>query len=155
MFGHYSERAARVITNAQDEARHLNTALVGTEHLLAALLKDAQSIAVKALCNLGIDVDGLRATTEGLLERGTNAPAGQITFTPACKSVIMEHATEEARALGHNYVGTEHLLLGLLRDAGSVTAGALVRAGATVDQVRAETVRLLQGGGTAPPPPSQ
>lgn len=154
MFGRYSQRAARVIVRAQDEARQLNTLVVGTEHLLVALLKDGQGVAVKALQNLGVDVDRLRSEVEGLLERGTAAPTGEIAFTPRGKAVIMEHAVEEARGLGHQYVGTEHLLLGLLRDAGSAAAKALVQAGARADQVRAETVRLLHGGGTTPPPPT-
>lgn len=143
MFGRYSERAARVIKFAQDEARHLNYNYTGTEHLLLGLLREHEGFAARALRNLGVDLDQVRAEIEKLLGRGSAPPAGEMQFTPRGKKVIMDLAIEEARNLGHSYVGTEHLLLGLLREAECAAAHTLNNMGADLERTRQEVVKLL------------
>jgi len=143
MFGRYSERAQRVIILAQDEARRLNYNYVGTEHLLLGLIREGTGIAAKALQNLGVDLDQVRSEIEKTLGRGTAPPTGDIQFTPRGKKVIMELAIEEARSLGHSYVGTEHLLLGLIREGECAAARLLENMGADLERVRREVTKLL------------
>ncbi|MFO7246679.1 MAG: Clp protease N-terminal domain-containing protein, partial [Bacillota bacterium] len=116
MFGRYSERAQRVIVLAQEEARRLNYNYVGTEHLLLGLIREGTGIAAKALQSLGINLEQVRAEIEKVIGRGNAPMSGDIGYTPRAKKVVMELAPEEARLLGHNYVGTEHILLGLIRE---------------------------------------
>lgn len=143
MFGRYSERAQKVIILAQDEARRLNYNYCGTEHLLLGLLREHQGIAAKALENMGVELAGLRTEVEKMLGRGTAPPAGELQFTPRSKKVIMELAIEEARQLGHAYVGTEHLLLGILREGQCAAARLLDNMGADVERTRLEVTKLL------------
>ncbi len=150
MFGRYSERAQRVILLAQEEARRLGYNYVGTEHLLLGLIREGTGIAAKAMQNLGIDLDQVRHEVEKIIGRGSGPVGGEIGYTPRAKKVVMELALEEARHLGHNYVGTEHILLGLIREGEGVAARVLENMGADLEKVRREVMRLL--GGTAPQP---
>ena len=162
MFGRYSERAQRVIILAQDEARRLNYNYVGTEHLLLGLIREGTGIAAKALQNLGVDLDQVRSAMEKTLGRGTAPPSAEMQFTLGAKKVMMELAIEEARDLGHSYVGTEHLLLGLLREGESAAAHLRESLGVDLEPVRFEVTRLLgtprprsQAPRPGPPPGEQ
>ncbi|MBX5475628.1 MAG: ATP-dependent Clp protease ATP-binding subunit [Clostridia bacterium] len=148
MYSRYSERAQRVIILAQEEARRLNYNYVGTEHLLLGLIREGSGIAAKALQNLGIDLDHVRAEVEKVIGRGNQPVSGEIGYTPRAKKVVMELALEEARQLGHNYVGTEHILLGLIREGEGVAARVLENMGADLERVQREVIKLL--GGTMP-----
>jgi ATP-dependent Clp protease ATP-binding subunit ClpC len=143
MFGRYSERAQRVIVLAQEEARRLNYNYVGTEHLLLGLIREGSGIAAKALQNLGIDLDQVRAEVEKIIGRGNGPVSGEIGYTPRAKKVVMELAIDEARQLGHSYVGTEHILLGLIREGEGVAARVLENMGADLERVRKEVIKLL------------
>src|SRR5690606_39013236 len=152
MFGRYSERAQRVIVLAQEEARRLNYNYVGTEHLLLGLIREGTGIAAEALQSLGINLDQVRGEVEKIIGRGNAPMTGEIGYTPRAKKVVMELAPEEARLLGHNYVGTEHILLGLIREGEGVAAKVLENMGADLDRVRQTVIKLL--GGTATPAPA-
>lgn len=154
MFGRYTERAQRVIVLAQDEARRLNYDYVGTEHLLLGLIREGEGIAAKALQSLGIQLDRVRAEVEKMIGPGTANGKGEAGFTPRAKKVTVELAIEEARHLGHNYVGTEHILLGLIREGEGVAAQVLVKLGADLDRVRQQVIQLLGGNPNAMPAPS-
>ncbi len=143
MFGRYSDRAQRVILLAQKEARRLNYAHVSTEHLLLGLLREDDGLAARALKNLGVELDELRSAIERDLGQGNAPPAAQPQFTPRSKKVIMELSLAEAQTLGHAYVGTEHLLLGLIQEGECTAARLLEQAGVEGDRVRAEVVGLL------------
>jgi len=145
MFGRFTERAQRVIVLAQEEARRLNHDFVGTEHLLLGLIREGQGIAAKALISLGVDLDRVRQEVEKMIPRGEGTPQGEIGFTPRAKKVVLELAAEEARMLGHNYIGTEHILLGLLREGEGVAARVLDNLGADLERVRAQVIQLLGG----------
>lgn len=149
MFGRYSERAQRVIVLAQEEARRLNYNYVGTEHLLLGLIREGSGVAAKALQSLGINLEQVRKEIEKIIGKGNAPLGGEIGYTPRAKKVVMELALEEAREMSHNYVGTEHILLGLIREGEGVAARVLENMGADLDKVRQEVVKLL-GGGTAP-----
>src|SRR5690606_640503 len=153
MFGRYSERAQRVIVLAQEEARRLNYNYVGTEHLLLGLIREGTGIASKALQSLGINLDQVRGEVEKVIGRGSGAISGEIGYTPRAKKVVMELAPEEARLLGHNYVGTEHILLGLIREGEGVAARVLENMGADLEKVRQQVIKLL-GGGPVPAAPA-
>ncbi len=152
MFGRYTERAQRVIVLAQEEARRLNYNYVGTEHLLLGLIKEGEGIAAKALQSLGISLEQVRSEVEKMIGKGTTPTDGDIGFTPRAKKVMVELAIEEARLLGHNYVGTEHILLGLIREGEGVAAKALQNLGAELDRVRNQVIYLL-GGNVHPQAP--
>ena len=152
MFGRYTERAQRVIVLAQEEARRLNYNYVGTEHLLLGLIKEGEGIAAKALQSLGISLEQVRSEVEKMIGKGTTPTDGDIGFTPRAKKVMVELAIEEARLLGHNYVGTEHILLGLIREGEGVAAKALQNLGADLDRVRNQVIYLL-GGNVHPQAP--
>jgi len=139
----YSERAQRVIILAQEEARRLNYKYVGTEHLLLGLIREGSGIAGKALQNLGVNLDQVRSEIERMLGRGAAPPVGDIQFTPRGKNVVMELAIEESMGLGHSYVGTEHLLLGLIREGECAAARLLENMGADLERVRREVIKLL------------
>jgi len=145
VFGRFTERAQRVIVLAQEEARRLNYSYVGTEHLLLGLVREGEGVAARALQGLGISLDKLRAEVEKVIGRGNAAPQGEIGFTPRAKKVVMELAPEEARHLGHNYIGTEHILLGLIREGEGVAARVLENLGADLEKVRRTVIQLLGG----------
>jgi ATP-dependent Clp protease ATP-binding subunit ClpA len=130
---------------AQEEARMLNHDYIGTEHLLLGLVHEGEGVAAKALESLGISLEAVRQQVEVLIGRGQQAPAGHIPFTPRAKKVI-ELAGREANDLGHDYIGTEHILLGLIREGEGVAAQVLVKLGADLAGVRQQVARLLHGG---------
>lgn len=152
MFGRYSERAARVINLAQDEARRLNTDSWDPEHLLLALIREGQGVGAKTLHNVGVDLDRLRIEVEKAVGRDGTSPTGDIQVTPRAKRVVMELAVEEARQLGHRYVGTEHLLLALIQEGEGPAARLLGAMEVDLAQVRREVTELL--GSPTPPPPA-
>ncbi len=141
-FEKFSERARRVLTLAQEEAQHLNHSYIGTEHILLGLLREEEGVAAKVLTNLSVSLSKVRSGVEFIIGHGEKPSTGEIGLTPRAKRVI-ELAIDEARNLGHNYIGTEHLLLGLLHEGGGVAAGVLDSFGITLEQVRAETTRIL------------
>lgn len=141
-FEKFSERARRVLTLAQEEAQHLNHSYIGTEHILLGLLREEEGVAARVLSNLNVSLGKVRSGVEFIIGHGEKPSASEIGLTPRAKRVI-ELAIDEARNLGHNYIGTEHLLLGLLHEGGGVAAGVLDSFGITLDQVRAETTRIL------------
>jgi len=144
-FEKFSERARRVLTLAQEEARHLNHSYIGTEHILLGLVREEEGVATKVLVNLGVSLNKVRSAVEFIIGHGEKPGGGEIGLTPRAKKVI-ELAIDEARHLGHNYIGTEHLLLGLLREGEGVAAGVLDSLGITLERVRAETTRVLSQG---------
>jgi ATP-dependent Clp protease ATP-binding subunit ClpC len=141
-FEKFSERARRVLTLAQEEAQHLNHSYIGTEHILLGLLREEEGVAAKVLTNLNVSLGKVRSGVEFIIGHGEKPSTGEIGLTPRAKRVI-ELAIDEARNLGHNYIGTEHLLLGLLHEGGGVAAGVLDSFGITLEQVRQETTRIL------------
>jgi ATP-dependent Clp protease ATP-binding subunit ClpA len=149
MFERFTDRARRVIVLAQEEARLLNHNYIGTEHLLLGLAHEGQGVAAKALELLGIRVEGLRSQVEQVIGQGQRAPTGHIPFTPRAKKVL-ELSLREAKQLGHNYIGTEHLLLGLIREGEGVAAQVLVKLGADLSRVRQQVIQLLSGSASGP-----
>ena len=129
MFERFTDRARRVMVLAQEEARMLNHNHIGTEHLLLGLIHEGEGVAAQALESLGVSLPAVRQQVEEIIGRGQQALAGRIPFTPRAKKVL-ELSRREALAMGHNYVGTEHILLGLLREGDGVAAQVLVRMGA-------------------------
>jgi ATP-dependent Clp protease ATP-binding subunit ClpC len=144
-FEKFSERARRVLTLAQEEARQFNHSYIGTEHLLLGLVREEEGVAAKVLLNLGADLAKIRSAVEFTMGRGEKPSGGEIGLTPRAKRVI-ELAIDEARHLGHSYIGTEHLLLGLLREGGGVAVSILDSFGINVEQVRAEVIKVLTQG---------
>ena len=145
MFERFTERARQVIVLAQDEARHLRHNYIGTEHILVGLLREEEGIAARVLVQLGIDEDEVRAQVARIVGQGDEVATGQIPFTPRTKKVL-ELALREAMSLGHNYIGTEHILLGLVRENNGVAARILVDFGADAEKIRNEIIRMLSGG---------
>src|SRR6266702_8158178 len=135
MFERFTDRARRVVVLAQEEARMLNHNYIGTEHILLGLIHEGEGVAAKALESLGISLEAVRQQVEEIIGQGQQAPAGHIAFTPRAKKV-MELARREASDLGHDYIGTEHLLLGLVREGEGVAAQVLVKLGADLARVR-------------------
>ena len=145
MFERFTDRARRVVVLAQDvEARRLNHDYVGTEHLLLGLLHEGKGVAGRALDSLGISLEAARQQVEEIIGRGQQAPSGHIPFTPRAKKVL-ELSLREALQLGHDYIGTEHILLGLLREGDGVAVQVLVRLGADLNRVRQQVIQLLHG----------
>jgi len=142
-FEKFTERARKVLTLAQEEAQRFNHNYIGTEHILLGLVREGDGIAAKVLSNLGAELNKVRSAVEFIIGRGERTVKGEIGLTPRAKRVI-ELAVDEARRLGHNYIGTEHLLLGLLREGEGVAAGVLESLGISLEKVRSETVRILQ-----------
>ncbi len=142
-FEKFTERARKVLTLAQEEAQRFNHNYIGTEHILLGLVREGEGVAAKVLANLGVELAKVRSAIEFIIGRGEHAVRGEIGLTPRAKRVI-ELAVDEARRLNHNYIGTEHLLLGLLREGEGVAAGVLESLGVNLDKVRNETVRILQ-----------
>jgi ATP-dependent Clp protease ATP-binding subunit ClpC len=144
MFERFTDRARRVVVLAQEEARLLNHNHIGTEHLLLGLAHEGQGVAAKALELLGIRLEAVRSQVEEVIGQGQQAPTGHIPFTPRAKKVL-ELSLYEAKQLGHNYIGTEHLLLGLIREGQGVAAQVLVKLGADLSRVRQQVTGLLSG----------
>ena len=144
MFERFTEKARRVVVYAQEEARMLNQNYIGTEHLLLGLIREQDGIAAKALESLNISLEDVHAQVEDLIGRGTFVPTGHIPFTPRAKKVL-ELSLREALQLGHNYIGTEHILLGLIREGEGVAAQVLLNLGADLDKVRSAVIQLLSG----------
>ena len=146
MFERFTDRARRVVVLAQDEARLLDHNHIGTEHLLLGLVHEGEGVAAKALESLGISLEGVRQQVEEIIGQGQQAPSGHIPFTPRAKKVL-ELSLREALQLGHNYIGTEHILLGLIREGDGVGARVLADQGADLGRVRQQVVELLAGMG--------
>jgi ATP-dependent Clp protease ATP-binding subunit ClpC len=144
MFERFTDRARRVVVLAQEEARMLNHNYIGTEHLLLGLIHEGEGVAAKALESLGISLEAVRQQVEEIIGQGQQAPSGHIPFTPRAKKVL-ELSLREALQLGHNYIGTEHILLGLIREGEGVAAQVLVKLGADLNRVRQQVIQLLHG----------
>jgi ATP-dependent Clp protease ATP-binding subunit ClpC len=155
MFERFTDRARRVVVLAQEEARMLNHNYIGTEHILLGLIHEGEGVAAKAMESLGISLEAVRQQVEEIIGQGQQAPSGHIPFTPRAKKVL-ELSLREALQLGHNYIGTEHILLGLIREGEGVAAQVLVKLGADLTRVRQQVIQLLNGyqskepAGTAP-----
>ncbi len=144
MFERFTDRARRVVVLAQEEARMLNHNYIGTEHILLGLIHEGEGVAAKALESLGISLDAVREQVQEIIGQGQQAPSGHIPFTPRAKKVL-ELSLREALQLGHNYIGTEHILLGLIREGEGVAAQVLVKLGADLNKVRQQVIQLLSG----------
>src|ERR1700678_4275577 len=144
MFERFTDRARRVVVLAQEEARMLNHNYIGTEHILLGLIHEGEGVAAKALESLGISLDAVRQQVEEIIGQGQQAPSGHIPFTPRAKKVL-ELSLREALQLGHNYIGTEHILLGLIREGDGVAARVLVSLGADLAKVRQQVIQQLSG----------
>jgi ATP-dependent Clp protease ATP-binding subunit ClpC len=144
MFERFTDRARRVVVLAQEEARMLNHNYIGTEHILLGLIHEGEGVAAKALDSLSINLDAVRQQVEEIIGQGQAAPTGHIPFTPRAKKVL-ELSLREALQLGHNYIGTEHILLGLIREGEGVAAQVLQKLGADLNRVRQTVIQLLSG----------
>jgi hypothetical protein len=142
MFQKFTDRARQVVVLAQEEARMLDHNYIGTEHLLLGLIHEGEGVAAKALESLGVSLEAVRREVVEMIGRGQEAPSGHIPFTPRAKNVL-ELSLREARQLGHEYIGTEHILLGLVREADGVAAQVLVKFGADLNRVRQQVIQLL------------
>jgi ATP-dependent Clp protease ATP-binding subunit ClpC len=154
MFEQFTERARQVVVLAQDEARALRHAYIGTEHVLLGLLREEQGIAARVLESLGVTIEEVRGQVARMVGQSDGVAAGQIPFTPRAKKVL-DLALREALSLGHTWIGTEHLLLGLARENEGVAMQILLDRAVTSDRVRDEVIRTLGGppASSAPPPP--
>jgi Clp amino terminal domain, pathogenicity island component/UvrB/uvrC motif len=144
MFQRFTDRARRVVALAHEEARMLNHSQIGTEHILLGLIHEGQGVAARTLESLGISMEAARQQVMEIIGQGQQVPSGHIPFTPRAKKVL-ELSLLEANELGHNYIGTEHILLGLIREGEGVAAQVLVKLGADLDRARQQAVRLLHG----------
>ncbi len=142
MFKRFTDRARRVVVQAQEEARMLNHSYIGTEHILLGLIDEGDGIGAKALESLGISLDTVRQQIEEITGRGQHMPSGHIPFTPQAKKVL-QLSLRESEQLGHDYIGTEHILLGLLRQGDGVAAQVLVKVGADLNRVRQQVIQLI------------
>ncbi len=149
-FDRFSQRARKVLGLAQEEAQRFNHNYIGTEHLLLGLVREGEGVAAKALTALGVQLEQVRIAVEQIIGRGDRAPVGEIGLTPRARKVI-ELAGDEARRLGHQYVGTEHLLLGLVREGEGIAAGVLERQGLDLGQIRQQTILVLSQAGAVTP----
>ena len=148
-FDRFTERARKVLTLAQEEAQRFNHNYIGTEHLLLGLVREGEGVAAKVLSNLGIELTKVRSAVEFIIGRGERQVMGDIGLTPRAKKVI-ELAVDEARRLGHHYIGTEHLLLGLIREGEGIAAGVLESLGVNLEKVRSEVIKVLTQTGSNP-----
>src|SRR5580765_6520582 len=144
MFERFTDRARRVVVLAQEEARMLSHNYIGTEHILLGLIHEGEGVAAKALESLDISLEAVRAQVEEIIGQGQQAPSGHIPFTPRAKKVL-ELSLREALQLGHSYIGTEHILLGLIREGEGVAAQVLQKLGAALHRVRQQVIQLLSG----------
>jgi ATP-dependent Clp protease ATP-binding subunit ClpA len=145
MFEKFTDRARRVVVLAQEEARMLNHNYIGTEHLLLGLIHEGEGVAARALESIGISLEAVRQNVEEMIGRGQHALTGHIPFTPRAKKVL-ELSLRESQQLGHDYIGTEHILLGLIREGEGVAAQVLVKLGADLNRVRQQVLQILRGG---------
>ncbi len=141
-FNKFTTRARKVLTLAQEEAQRLQHNYVGTEHLLLGLVREGEGLAAKVLTTLDVDLDAVRERVEAIIGRGKRVVLGELRLTPRAKKVI-ELAVDEAKRLNHNYIGTEHLLLGLLREGSGIGAGVLEDLGVSLNKARHEVMRAL------------
>jgi ATP-dependent Clp protease ATP-binding subunit ClpC len=155
MFERFTNRARATVVHAQEEARLLHHDYIGTEHILLGLIRESEGLAAKALVTLGVSLDSARSEVIGIIGEGKESPSGHIPFTPRAKKVL-ELSLREALQLKHNYIGTEHILLGLVREGDGVAAQVLVRLGADLDRVRQQVTLLLAGlsEGSSPEAPT-
>jgi ATP-dependent Clp protease ATP-binding subunit ClpA len=156
VFEQFTERARQVVVLAQEEARALRHNYIGTEHLLLGLLREEQGIGARVLESLGVTLDGVRAQVAEIVGQGEDVVGGQVPFTPRGKRVL-DLALREALSMGHNWIGTEHVLLGLVRENDGVAMQILLDRGLSADRIRDEVVRMLGGpppAGGPPPPPA-
>jgi ATP-dependent Clp protease ATP-binding subunit ClpA len=158
-FDKFTERARRVLSLAQEEAQRYQHNYIGTEHLLLGLVREGEGVAAKVLLKLGVELNRVRSKVEFIIGRGDRIVLGQIGLTPRAKKVI-ELAIDEARRMNHHYIGTEHLLLGLLREGEGVAAGVLESLGVRLEQARRETLAVLSSSSsgmqtTSPPMPEE
>ena len=158
-FDRFTKRARHVLTLAQEEARSFQHNYIGTEHLLLGLVREGEGIAAQVLRNLGVEVNQVRSAVEAIIGRGDRIVLGEVGFTPRAKKVI-ELAVDEARRLNHRFIGTEHLLLGLIREGEGIGAGVLESLGVRLDQARTEVLRVLrqnqqEEAPAAPPVPAE
>src|SRR5438309_7697004 len=142
-FDKFTERARKVLKYAQEEAQRLNHDHIGTEHILLGLVREGDGVAARVLSNLGVNLDKVRADVEAVTERGKRMVMGEIGITPQGKRVI-ELAIDEARRLNHHYIGTEHLLLGLIREGEGIAAGVLESLGVSLPKVRTQVIEVLK-----------
>ena len=144
MFERFTDRARRVVVLAQEEARMLNHSYIGTEHILLGLIHEGEGVAAKALESMDISLGAVREKVQEDIGQGQQNPPGHIPFTPRAKKVL-ELSLREALQLGHNYIGTEHILLGLIREGEGVAAQVLVKLGADLGRVRQQVIQLISG----------
>jgi ATP-dependent Clp protease ATP-binding subunit ClpA len=144
VFERFTDRARRVVVLAQEEARLLNHNYIGTEHILLGLIHEGEGVAAQVLESLGISLDSVRSKVDGLMHAGDAMPDGHIPFTPRAKKVL-ELSLREALQLGHNYIGTEHILLGLIREGDGVAAQVLTELGADLPRIRSTTIQVIGG----------
>jgi ATP-dependent Clp protease ATP-binding subunit ClpC len=144
MFERFTDRARRVVVLAQEEARMLDHNYIGTEHILLGLIQEEEGVGSRALQALGVTLEAVRGHVEEIVGRGPATPTGHIPFTPRAKKVL-ELSLREALQLGHNYIGTEHILLGLIREGEGVAAQVLQKLGADLNRVRQTVIQLLSG----------
>ncbi|HXX60056.1 MAG TPA: ATP-dependent Clp protease ATP-binding subunit [Candidatus Sulfotelmatobacter sp.] len=149
-FDKFTDRARKVLTLAQDEAQRFNHGYIGTEHLLLGLVREGEGVAARVLENMNVELPKVRTAVEFIIGRGDRPVVGEVGLTPRAKRVI-ELAIDEARRLGHNYIGTEHLLLGLVREGEGIAAGVLESLGVNLDKVRHEVIRVLSQSSSASP----
>jgi hypothetical protein len=141
-FDRFTDRARNVLTFAQDEAQRFNHNWIGTEHLLLGLVREGEGLAARVLEGMGVDLAKVRTAVEFIIGRGDRPITGEVGLTPRAKRII-ELAIDEARRLGHNYIGTEHLLLGIIREGEGIAAGVLESLGVNLDKARHEVIRVL------------
>jgi ClpA/ClpB-like protein len=149
-FDTFTDRARKVLTLAQDEAQRFNHNYIGTEHLLLGLVRERQGLAARVLVGMGIELEQIRTAVEFSIGRGDQPITGEIAITPRAKRVL-ELAIDEARRMGHTYIGTEHLLLGLAREGEGIAAGVLQSLGLDLDRIRHEVIRTLAGSARQAP----
>jgi ATP-dependent Clp protease ATP-binding subunit ClpC len=149
-FDKFTDRARKVLTLAQDEAQRFNHNYIGTEHLLLGLVREGEGVAARVLENMNVELPKVRTAVEFIIGRGDRPVVGEVGLTPRAKRVI-ELAIDEARRLGHNYIGTEHLLLGLVREGEGIAAGVLESLGVSLDKVRHEVIRVLSQSSSSGP----
>src|SRR5512136_1582456 len=142
-FDKFTDRARKVLTLAQDEAQRFNHNYIGTEHLLLGLVREGEGVAARVLENMNVELAKVRTAVEFIIGRGDRPVVGEVGLTPRAKRVL-ELAIDEARRLGHNFIGTEHLLLGLIPEGQGIAAGILESNGLDLERVRQETLRQMQ-----------
>jgi ATP-dependent Clp protease ATP-binding subunit ClpC len=153
-FDKFTERARKVLSLAQEEAQRFQHNYIGTEHLLLGLVREGEGVAAKVLLNLGVQLNVVRQNIDAIIRKGDQAIVGSIGLTPRAKKVI-ELAVDEARRMQHHYIGTEHILLGLVREGEGIAALTLESMGVDLARVREETLRVLKQVNPAPPDDKQ